>query len=116
MGRVGSRIWSQTGVATGEARSRALEGSRAMADRRFGWILASGALLAMTALPRPSQAQGPTIEDSALKSQAGITTMPGSLNSLLGMLPGSSGVTFGSQPGRDDMLLGRIGTSAPRVP
>jgi outer membrane protein, heavy metal efflux system len=87
-----------------------------MSDRRFGWILASGGLLAMMALPRPSQAQGPTIEESALISQAGITTLPGSLNSLLGMLPGSSGVTFGTQPGRDDMLLGRIGTSAPRVP
>ena len=59
---------------------------------------------------------GPTIEETGIIPRAGITTTPGSLNSLLGMLPGSSGVTFGTQPGRDDLLLGRIGTSAPRVP
>jgi cobalt-zinc-cadmium efflux system outer membrane protein len=41
---------------------------------------------------------------------------PGSLDSLLGPMPGSSGISFGMQPGRDDMLLGRIGTSVPRVP
>ncbi len=37
---------------------------------------------------------------------------PGSMDSLLGPMPGSSGITFGMQPGRDDMMLGRIGTSA----
>ena len=40
---------------------------------------------------------------------------PGSLDSLLGMMPGSSNVTFGTQPGRDDMLLGRIGGGAARA-
>ncbi len=56
------------------------------------------------------------MEETGVIPQTGITTMPGSLNSLLGLLPGSSGVTFGNQPGRDDLLLGRIGTAAPRVP
>jgi outer membrane protein, heavy metal efflux system len=87
-----------------------------MVDRRSGWILACACLFVVMALPYPSRAQGPTIEESALIPQTGITTLPGSLNSLLGMLPGSSGVTFGAQPGRDDLLLGRIGSSAPRVP
>ena len=62
-----------------------------MADRRFGWILAWVGLLVMMAMPRPSHAQGPTIEESALIPQTTITTMPGSLNSLLGMLPGRVG-------------------------
>ena len=87
-----------------------------MADRRFGWIVASAGLLVALAVPRPGLAQGPTMEEAGMLPQLGITTMPGSLDSLLGMLPGSSGTAFGSQPGRDDLLLGRIGSSAPRVP
>jgi outer membrane protein, heavy metal efflux system len=38
------------------------------------------------------------------------------MSSLLGPMPGSSGITFGMQPGRDDMLLGKVGLGAPRVP
>jgi len=38
------------------------------------------------------------------------------MDSLLGPMPGSVGGARGMQPGRDDMLLGRIGTSMPRVP
>ena len=38
------------------------------------------------------------------------------LNSLLGMLPGSSGVTFGMQPGRDDCCWVGSERPAPRVP
>lgn len=87
-----------------------------MADRRIGRILGWAGLLVVMAMPRTSQAQGPTLEETGVIPQTGITTMPGSLNSLLGLLPGSSGVTFGNQPGRDDLLLGRIGTAAPRVP
>jgi len=37
------------------------------------------------------------------------------MDSLLGPMPGSSSISFGMQPGRDDLLLGRIGTSS-RVP
>jgi outer membrane protein, heavy metal efflux system len=87
-----------------------------MADRRFACIVSFGCLLAAMGLPGRSRAQGPTIEETGIIPQTGITTRPGSLDSLLGMLPGSSGVTFGTQPGRDDLLLGRIGTAAPRVP
>jgi outer membrane protein, heavy metal efflux system len=87
-----------------------------MADRRFGWILAFVRMLAVMGLSRPCWAQGPTIEETGIIPRGGITTTPGSLNSLLGILPGSSGATFGTQPGRDDLLLGRIGTAAPRVP
>ena len=87
-----------------------------MVDRRFGWILAFAFVMAHSGLSRPSRAQGPTIEGTGIIPSAGITTTPGSLNSLLDLLPGSSGAAFGSQPGRDDLLLGRIGNAAPRVP
>jgi cobalt-zinc-cadmium efflux system outer membrane protein len=87
-----------------------------MADRRWGWILAAAGLFVAIALPRASHAQGPTMEESGVIPQLGITTMPGSLDSLLGLLPGSSGMTFGNQPGRDDLLLGRAGAGGPRVP
>ncbi len=87
-----------------------------MADRRFVWTLAHVGVLAVIALPQPCWAQAPTIEGTEIAPRAGITTTPGSLNSLFGILPGSSGVTFGTQPGRDDLLLGRIGTATPRVP
>ncbi len=62
------------------------------------------------------QAQSPTIEETGTNLPGGLTTAPGSLDSLLGMFPGSGNATFGIQPGRDDLLLGRIGTAAPRVP
>ena len=78
----------------------------------LGWVGVS----AMILLSGRCRAQGPTIEETGIIPPGGITTTPGSLNSLLGLLPGSSGVTFGTQPGRDDLLLGRIGTAAPRVP
>jgi outer membrane protein, heavy metal efflux system len=46
----------------------------------------------------------------------GLST-PGSMSSLLGPMPGSSGMTFGMQPGRDDLILsGRAGLGAPRAP
>lgn len=100
----------------GHARARGREYSKTTAAHCADSILAWAALFVLMALPRPSQAQGPTIEESALIPQTAMTTMPGSLNSLLGLLPGGGGATFGNQPGRDDLLLGRIGTSAPRVP
>ena len=88
-----------------------------MGYRPFAWRLACAGLLAVSGLPRPCRAQAPTIEETGIITQSGgLTTRPGSLDSLLGMMPGSSNVTFGTQPGRDDMLLGRIGTAAPRVP
>jgi outer membrane protein, heavy metal efflux system len=88
-----------------------------MGDSRFAWALTCAGVLAVSALARTSRAQAPTIEETGIITPSGgLTTRPGSLDSLLGMMPGSSNVTFGTQPGRDDMLLGRIGTATPRVP
>ena len=67
-------------------------------------------------LPRHVRAQAPTIEETGIIPSAANTARPGSMDSLLGPTPGSSGISFGMQPGRDDMLLGRVGTSSPRVP
>ncbi len=73
-------------------------------------------VLLVVGLPR-ARGQAPTIEESGflLKGAAGLPT-PGTMTSLLGPMPGSSGITFGMQPGRDDMMLGRVGLGAPRVP
>jgi cobalt-zinc-cadmium efflux system outer membrane protein len=87
-----------------------------MADRRISLVLASGCAGLMLSWSGVCFGQSPTIEETGIIPLNSIATRPGSLDSLLGMLPGSSGATFGSQPGRDDLLLGRIGTSAPRVP
>ncbi len=65
---------------------------------------------------RQVSAQAPTIETASIFGKnIGLST-PGSMSSLLGTMPGSSGITFGMQPGRDDMILGRAGLGAPRVP
>ena len=73
-------------------------------------------VLLVVGLPR-AMGQAPTIEESGvlLRGATGLPT-PGSMTSLLGPMPGSSGITFGMQPGRDDMILGRAGLGAPRVP
>jgi outer membrane protein, heavy metal efflux system len=63
-----------------------------------------------------SCAQAPVIEQSG-QMASGITgTAPGSNQSLLGPMPGASGTLPGIQPGRDELLLSRMGTSVPRVP
>jgi outer membrane protein, heavy metal efflux system len=67
-------------------------------------------------LPEQGWTQAPTIEETGLLPSGASAITPGSMDSLLGPMPGSSGITFGMQPGRDDMILGRIGTSQPRVP
>ncbi len=60
--------------------------------------------------------QAPTIEESGLlPSGAAASARPGSMDSLLGAMPGSTGGGMGTQPGRGDMLFGRLGAS-PRVP
>jgi cobalt-zinc-cadmium efflux system outer membrane protein len=87
-----------------------------MTGCRFGVVLACGAVLALHWASVACCAQGPTITEEAVILPGGITTTPGSLDSLLGILPGSSGMTFGSQPGRDDLILGRAGVSGLRVP
>jgi outer membrane protein, heavy metal efflux system len=87
-----------------------------MSTRRWGWRPALTWSLLVLWLPRQGWAQAPTIEETGIIPSGASTTTPGSMDSLLGPMPGSSGITFGMQPGRDDMLLGRIGTSQPRVP
>ena len=73
-------------------------------------------VLLVLGLPR-AMGQAPTIEESGvlLRGATGLPT-PGTMTSLLGPMPGSSGITFGMQPGRDDMIMGRAGLGAPRVP
>ena len=86
-----------------------------MWNRVRGGSLALGFLLLAAGVPRAS-AQAPTIEESGILLKGAGMAAPGSMTSLLGAMPGSSGETFGMQPGRDDMILGRIGAGAPRVP
>jgi outer membrane protein, heavy metal efflux system len=73
------------------------------------------AMLATLWLPAVSWAQAPTIEQQGIVGGSTSTARPGSMDSLLGPTPGA-GVSMGMQPGRDDMLMGRVGTAAPRVP
>jgi cobalt-zinc-cadmium efflux system outer membrane protein len=63
-----------------------------------------------------ASAQAPVIEETGVITLNPSLSTPGSMSSLLGPMPGSSGITFGMQPGRDDMILGRAGLGAPRVP
>ena len=86
-----------------------------MWNRVRGGSLALGFLLLAAGVPRAS-AQAPTIEESGILLKGAGMAAPGSMTSLLGAMPGSSGQTFGMQPGRDDMILGRIGAGAPWVP
>jgi cobalt-zinc-cadmium efflux system outer membrane protein len=75
----------------------------------FGWMVSAPSCSA--------RAQAPTIEQVGIVGGAGVGNVrPGSMQSLLGPMPGSAGGLQGTQPGRDDMILGRIGTAFPRVP
>ena len=80
-----------------------------MLKRGYGsvLVLVLGFIMLGDTVPR-AKAQAPTIEETGLMVKPSTVT-PGSMNSLLGPMPGSSGQAFGMQPGRDDMILGRIG-------
>jgi outer membrane protein, heavy metal efflux system len=86
-------------------------GTSALSARRIGWRQCLTGMLMAICVPRACWAQGPTILETGIVTRS---TLPGSLDSLLGPMPGASGI--GMQPGRDDMLLGRIGMGGPRVP
>src|ERR1700735_1888732 len=86
-----------------------------MSSRSYPRILAFGFVLLAAGLPR-ARGQAPTLEESGIMLKGASLSTPGSMSSLLGPMPGSSGITFGMQPGRDDMLLGKVGLGAPRVP
>jgi len=87
-----------------------------MRDRRFGWWRALAGLLVAISAPRACWAQAPTIEGSGTFQTLTGTTTPGSAQSLLGPMPGTTGGRLGIQPGSDEMLFGRLGPSTPRVP
>jgi len=88
-----------------------------MALRRGKWMLIWVLLSVVTGPPRLVCAQAPTIEQQGVVTGSGLAnSRPGSMDSLLGAMPGSAGGVGGMQPGRDDLLLGRIGVSIPRVP
>jgi outer membrane protein, heavy metal efflux system len=96
----------------------ALEQGRSSA--RLGGIpgrfsLLAAALAALSLAP-PTKAQGPTIEGTGAFQGGATGKTPGTTQSLLGPTPGVSGGRLGIQPGGDELLLGRLGTSTPRVP
>lgn len=85
--------------------------------RVFRGLFLASAGLAMVAGPAGKVlAQAPTIEQSG-QLQSGINAIsPGSTQSLFGTMPGGGGALQGVQPGRDELLFGRLGPSSPRVP
>jgi cobalt-zinc-cadmium efflux system outer membrane protein len=86
-----------------------------MASRRVRWPLKGLLALGLVLCARPGRGQQPTIETTQIPGAGAATPTPGTMESTLGRLPGAS-MAAGNQPGRDDLLLGRVGTSAPRVP
>lgn len=79
------------------------------------WVFSLVAL-AMAVSPGRGWAQDPTIETLEEVVAPGGELTPGSMESRLGGRPGVEGSGLGIQPGRDEQLMGRIGTIAPRVP
>jgi cobalt-zinc-cadmium efflux system outer membrane protein len=70
-------------------------------------------MLALVLSSRPGRGQQPTIETTQITSTG--APQPGSTQSTLGLMPGG-GMSLGIQAGRDELLLGRVGTAAPRAP
>ena len=58
--------------------------------------------------------QAPTIETTQISGAA--SSLRDRRQSRLGPMPGAGSMILGTQPGRDELLLNRIGTAAPRVP
>lgn len=83
--------------------------------RRTRWVFSLIAL-AMAVSPGAGWAQDPTIETLEEVTAPRGELTPGSMESRLGGRPGVEGSGLGIQPGRDEQLMGRIGTIAPRVP
>ncbi len=83
-----------------------------MDSRNIRWFLILG--LAAATSSRQALAQAPTI---GTELPQGSSNIPGSTNSMLGPIPGSGGGTFASQAvGGGQILGGRAGSAAPRVP
>jgi cobalt-zinc-cadmium efflux system outer membrane protein len=84
-----------------------------MAGRPFRWYLVTFLAVVLVLHSRVGRGQQATIETTQIPGMS--TSTPGSTESTLGRLPGV-GMGPGVQPGRDDLLLGRVGTAAPRAP
>lgn len=85
--------------------------------QRTRWVFSLVAMtMAMAMTPGAVWSQDPTIEtlEEALRPMGELT--PGSMESRMGRRPGVESSGLGIQPGRDEQLMGRIGTIAPRVP
>ena len=86
-----------------------------MARNQMAWGMILLAMTEAVILTPEVLAQAPVIQESGMLP-SGMMTRPGGTQSTLGAMPGG-GANFGSQPGRDEMLLGgRPGPSFPRVP
>jgi len=79
------------------------------------WVFPLVALMVVWA-PKVAWPQGATIETVEEVARPMGELTPGSQESRLGGRPGVEGSGLGIQPGRDEQLMGRIGTVAPRVP
>ena len=83
-----------------------------MSSRNIRWFLILGTVAALSG--RPARAQAPTI---GTELPPGAAAAPGSTNSALGPVPGTGGGTFAAPAvGGGQILGGRPGTAAPRVP
>jgi outer membrane protein, heavy metal efflux system len=84
---------------------------------KTAWIVAMIAVLAWRwGGAGEALAQTATIEETGSLPAGVIATTPGTTQSLLGAMPGGGAGLGAVQPGRDEMLFGRVGTSSPRVP
>ncbi len=84
-----------------------------MACRPVRWRSLISALLGCLSICKGVMGQQPTIESAEIPAVGAVS--PGSTDSALGPLPGV-GHDSPIQPGQDELLLGRVGTAAPRVP
>jgi cobalt-zinc-cadmium efflux system outer membrane protein len=87
-----------------------------MTGVRGGRLVVLAVLTVATGQAEKASAQAPVIEQSGQISSGISSTTPGSNQSLLGPMPGAGGTIPGLQPGRDELLFGRMGPSAPHVP
>ena len=82
--------------------------------RRVRETFSFWSILGLLLFPELGWGQAPTIETTQISGAATLT--PGSTQSRLGPMPGAGAMILGTQPGRDELLLNRIGTATPRVP
>lgn len=91
------------------------EGKRRLSRLTTRWVYPLVALTVVLA-PKVAWPQGATVETMEEVARPMGELTPGSMESRLGGRPGVEGSGLGIQPGRDEQLMGRIGTVAPRAP